>query len=142
VSTDHIPEATRKHVAATAQYRCEYCQTAQKISGGQMHVEHVIPLSQGGDSQITNLALACAWCNSYKWTQTQAVDPESGQETPLFNPRSQQWYSHFRWDEAGLQLIGLTAVGRATVAALKMNNEYIMAARRHWVEAGWHPPEM
>jgi hypothetical protein len=22
-----------------------------------------------------------------------------------------------------------------------MNNEFIVPARRHWVEAGWHPPQ-
>lgn len=34
----------------------------------------------------------------------------------------------------------LTPVGRATVEALQLNNEFIMPARRHWVMAGWHPP--
>ena len=38
-------------------------------------------------------------------------------------------------------IVGLTAIGRATVEALKMNNEFIVPARRHWVEAGWHPPQ-
>jgi hypothetical protein len=58
----------------------------------------------------------------------------------LFNPRTQHWYEHFRWSEDGAYIIGLTAIGRATVETLKMNSAYIVPARRHWVEAGWHPP--
>jgi hypothetical protein len=41
----------------------------------------------------------------------------------------------------GVYIIGLTVIGRATVETLKMNNEFIVPARRHWVEAGWHPPQ-
>jgi len=39
-----------------------------------------------------------------------------------------------------LRVVGLTAIGRATIVALKMNNEVIVDARRRWVSAGWHPP--
>lgn len=139
---DYIPQATRERVVAAAHYRCEYCQTAQEISGAQMHVEHIIPISRGGTSEESNLALACAWCNSYKWARTHGRDPETGQETPLFNPRNQRWESHFRWSEDGTMIVGLTLIGRATIDTLRMNNEFIVPARRHWVEAGWHPPQV
>lgn len=139
--TDYIPKAARDKIAAMAHHRCEYCQTAQQISGGQMNIEHIIPLARGGGSEENNLCLACAWCNSYKWAHTHGVDPETGQETALFHPRQHQWSVHFRWSEDGITIIGLTATGRATVATLKMNNDYIASARRHWAEAGWHPPE-
>jgi hypothetical protein len=58
----------------------------------------------------------------------------------LFHPLSQQWRDHFAWDESNTLIIGLTACGRATIIALKMNNEAVVRARRRWVEAGWHPP--
>ncbi len=105
-----------------------------------MHIEHILPLSRRGTSDEQNLCLACAWCNSYKWAQIYALDPITGQEVALFHPRTQRWHEHFRWSENGVYIIGLTAVGRATVDALKMNNPFIVPARRHWVEAGWHPP--
>ena len=38
------------------------------------------------------------------------------------------------------QISGITSVGRATIEALQMNNEYVVEARRFWVFAGWHPP--
>ncbi|HEY7493873.1 MAG TPA: HNH endonuclease [Candidatus Tectomicrobia bacterium] len=138
---ESISRATRDKIASAAHYRCEYCQTAQEISGAQMHIEHIIPLSRGGRSDESNLCLACAWCNSYKWVQTHGVDPETHTEVPLFHPRTQQWHAHFRWSENGVYIMGLTVIGRATVETLKMNNEFIVPARRHWVEAGWHPPQ-
>lgn len=59
----------------------------------------------------------------------------------LFNPRSQDWNKHFAWTEDGEQIIGLTAIGRATVEALNLNRPTLVKARRRWVEAGWHPPK-
>ncbi|OQY59936.1 MAG: hypothetical protein B6245_04170 [Desulfobacteraceae bacterium 4572_88] len=35
----------------------------------------------------------------------------------LFNPREQNWSEHFRRSDDGLHIIGLTAIGRATVNA-------------------------
>lgn len=106
-----------------------------------MHVEHIIPLSRGGTSDETNLWLACAWCNSYKGDRTHALYPVTGEEVPLFNPRTQHWSDHFQWSEDGIRIIGLTPTGRATVLALQLNNEFTLPARRHWVLAGWHPPQ-
>src|SRR6058998_3905019 len=57
-----------------------------------------------------------------------------------FNPRRQQWSQHFRWNEDGTVIIGLTACGRATVEALKLNNELAKQARALWRDAGIHPP--
>jgi D-arabinose 1-dehydrogenase-like Zn-dependent alcohol dehydrogenase len=135
-----VSPSIREFVRSRAKTRCEYCQTAQEISGAQMHIEHIIPLSQSGTSEKENLCLSCAWCNSYKWVKSEAVDPLTDEMIPLYNPRTQEWQEHFRWSNDGVTIIGITAIGRATVDVLKMNNEYIVTARRHWVEAGWHPP--
>ena len=37
-------------------------------------------------------------------------------------------------------VIGLTAVGRATIVRLRMNRDVVVKSRRRWVVAGWHPP--
>jgi hypothetical protein len=138
---EYIPKALRRKVAAQARHRCGYCLTNQRISGAQMHIEHITPLSRGGDSDETNLWLACAWCNSYKGDKTHAPDPVTGKDASLLNPRTQRWSDHFCWSDDGIQIIGLTPTCRATVAALRLNNEFILPARRHWVRAGWHPPQ-
>ncbi len=136
-----IPKSLEERVAAEARHRCGYCLTHQQVSGAQMHLEHIIPLARGGRTERSNLWLACAWCNSFKGVSTEAVDPATGARVALFNPRTQDWFEHFAWDDGGTRIIGLTPGGRATVEALKLNNPYIVPARRLWVLAGWHPPE-
>jgi hypothetical protein len=59
----------------------------------------------------------------------------------LFNPRQQRWREHFTWNQEGTTIIGLTAQGRATVIALKLNHSLIVVARSIWVGAGLHPLE-
>ena len=136
-----IPRSLRRKVTLAAHSRCGYCLTTQQVSGAQMHIDHIVPLSHGGTSDESNLWLACALCNSYKGMQTHALDPLTGARSPLFNPRTDIWSEHFHWSNSSVEIIGITAVGRATVVALRLNNELIAAARRQWVLAGWHPPQ-
>jgi hypothetical protein len=86
------------------------------------------------------LCLACELCNQYKWTKTESLEPESGKIVPLFNPRNQKWKDHFTWNLDGIEIIGITACGRATIDALKLNNNLAIIVRKNWVQAGWHPP--
>jgi hypothetical protein len=37
--------------------------------------------------------------------------------------------------------MGITACGRATLVALKLNNSLAVVVRKNWVKAGWHPPD-
>lgn len=134
------PKTVRERVAASARYRCGYCQTQQDVIGMPLHIEHIIPEAAGGSSEIENLWLACPLCNNYKGAQTHAPDPASGERVPLFNPRTHAWHEHFRWSDDNVEIIGLTPTGRATVAALKLNRPPLLRARRRWVKVGWHPP--
>lgn len=89
----------------------------------------------------------CAYCLSPEWIIGTAftvdhIIPEAlGGET-TFHPYLQVWFEHFSWQDKGLQIVGLTPTGRATVEALKLNRVLLVDARRWWIEAGWHPPEM
>lgn len=121
-----------------ADYTCEYCQTAQRVIGQAMHVEHIDP--KGGDHP-DNLCLSCPSCNLSKARATSAPDPLSGEIVPLFHPRTENWTEHFEWARNGTQLVGLTPVGRATIIRLKMNIPRIVEARSTWVRAGVHPPK-
>ena len=78
----------------------------------------------------------------YKGAQLSGVDPLTGETVTLFHPLQQRWRDHFAWDESNTEIIGLSAAGCATVAALRMNNPTVVRARRRWVSAGWHPPEV
>jgi hypothetical protein len=105
-----------------------------------LEIEHIMPTAAGGPTVRENLWLACHRCNEYKADRTRAADPLTDEDVALFNPRGQRWQEHFSWSPDGTLVVGLTPCGRATVEALRLNNEYVVEARRFWVEAGWHPP--
>ena len=77
---------------------------------------------------------------SRKTNTIRAVDPLTQESTPLFHPRQQHWQDHFAWSLDGTKIECTTAIGRATVVALRMNHALIVAARRRWCAVGWHPP--
>lgn len=135
----HIPNYLREQIVERASGRCEYCQTQQVIVVS-MEIDHIVPEAAGGETKLDNLCLACVGCNGFKLAFQTGIDPETNEETSLFNPRVQDWNDHFRWSEDGLRVVGLTAIGRATIMRLRMNRQGVAASRRRWVEAGWHPP--
>jgi hypothetical protein len=51
------------------------------------------------------------------------------------------WQEHFMWDETFTLIIGKTAVGRATVLALKLNRLQLRNLRRALIAIDEHPPE-
>ncbi|MFB2839082.1 HNH endonuclease [Floridanema evergladense] len=136
----YISEATQKQVRQRANYLCEYCHASEQWQYVRFTVDHVIPLIKGGLNSIENLALACFHCNRQKSDKIAAIDEELGAEVTLFNPRSDSWQEHFIWSADGLSIIGLTATGRATVAALAFNRERIINIRVADKEIGRHPP--
>jgi hypothetical protein len=71
---------------------------------------------------------------------TSAPDPLTGKVVPLFNSRIQNWDDHFYWSENAMVILGKTAVGRATIERLKMNQRRQILARAIWHKAGAHPP--
>jgi hypothetical protein len=128
-------------VRRRADNRCEYCQSHQDLMMSKLQIDHILPVAKGGSNDEANLSLACDMCNGYKWQKVGGVDPISGIFVTIFNPRQQQWPEHFEWSEDGDEVIGLTPCGRVTVSELKMNNSIAVTVRRHWVQAGWHPPQ-
>jgi hypothetical protein len=57
----------------------------------------------------------------------------------LFNPRRHKWGRHFRWD--GPRLVGRTAIGRATIATLRINLALRVAHRQELIDEGIFPPD-
>jgi hypothetical protein len=102
--------------------------------------EHIIPVAKGGETSLENLALACGGCNSYKYTKQEALDPNSAENAPLYHPRQDPWLAHFSWSEDGLEVIGITPTGRATIDALNLNRSGVKNIRRLLMMANLHPP--
>jgi hypothetical protein len=137
----YIPVELAHRVREAARNRCGYCLSPRHLVLGRLQIEHLLPRSRGGQTDETNLWLSCALCNSHKSDRISAVDPETGETVPLFNPRMQNWFEHFRWSEDGLRIIGRTPLGRATVEALHLSDDPdALLVRSYWVLAGWHPP--
>ncbi len=105
------------------------------------HLDHIVPRWAGGLTVFENLCLSCPFCNEFKSGKQRAQDPETRQMVHLFHPRRDGWREHFRWNEEGTQIIGLTPSGRATIVALQMNNQISQTARHFWVACGIHPPD-
>lgn len=140
MSRTDISRELRERVAGQAGHRCGYCLTAEAVVGAPMELDHIIPEALGGPTAEHNLWLACSLCNDHKSDRVAALDPVSGAVVHLFDPRRQVWAEHFRWTANGEHILGLTATGRATVAALHLNWPALVLARRLWVSVGWHPP--
>jgi len=115
----YIAEALRRAVIARAGGRCEYCGKPQ-VSFFPHEVDHVIAQKHGGKTVLNNLAFACFECNRYKGSDVASFDPQTGQLTPLFNPRAQPWDEHFRHDN-GI-IVSLTAEARTTAMLLRFND--------------------
>jgi hypothetical protein len=139
---ESVPAAVQARIRAVARDRCGYCLSPQRLVMARLEIEHIVPVSHGGTSDESTLWLSCPLCNRAKADRTHAPDPDSGSLEPLFNPRLQKWSDHFRWVDGGLRITGTTPVGRATVAALHLDDDVdAIAVRGYWILAGWHPPD-
>ena len=126
---------------AEAGHRCGYCLSPQHLVFATLEIEHMLPIARGGSDDISNLWLCCSICNGHKSDKVDGYDAISGERHSLFNPRLDSWDEHFAWSSDDLRIIGRTAVGRVTVAALKLDSDPIaIEVRSYWVAAGWHPP--
>ena len=67
-------------VASRARHVCEYCHAPEAVFNLPFEVEHIVPLSQGGDKGEDNLALSCRSCNLYKSDSVSAFDITSEDE--------------------------------------------------------------
>jgi hypothetical protein len=133
-----IPAALRRLVVQKADNRCEYCGISQIGQVTIFHIDHIIPVVVGGKTSAENLALACVSCSLRKGARQSLEDSETGEIVPIFHPRQQVWKEHFAW--SGVQVVGLTATGRATVQALDLNRATMLAIRAEEELLGRHPP--
>jgi hypothetical protein len=120
--------------------RCEYCRLPQAAFRRAFHTEHIVARQHGGAANPDNLAFACWSCNFKKGPNLSGIDPKTGQFTALFHPRKDEWSEHFSAHVGtlvplGVEIRGLTPVGRATVQVLGLNEEMRQMVRYElWLE--------
>lgn len=137
----YVPVSLQREVRAQFAGCCAYCHTAEALTVVTFEIEHIRPRGLGGETVLENLCLACPTCNRHKADRTTAPDALSDRDVPLFHPQRDVWAEHLTWSEGATLIAGLTAIGRATIALLRMNRPQLVRVRRMWVTMGEHPPD-
>lgn len=119
MSSSTIPDALRNRVKQRANHCCEYCLISDSTGFYPHEVDHIIAVKHSGETTFDNLAFACWRCNRHKGSDLASVDPATKAIVLLFHPRQHIWSEHFQLD--GVHIVGVTTIGRATVALLQMN---------------------
>jgi hypothetical protein len=83
-------------------------------------------------------ASVCLFCNLAKADKVSGIDPVTGAEVALFNPRTQAWEAHFGWADDQQTIEERTLTGRATIVTLDMNSELRRGARLLWFMMGYY----
>lgn len=136
----YITAAEKQQVIERAKRRCEYCKSLMDFSSQAFEIEHIIPIAEEGETELENLALACGGCNGHKYTKVEVLDPISQTQVSLYHPRQQVWQDHFCWGADYLEIVGLTAIGKATVEIIKLNRPGVINLRKLLLIVGLHPP--
>jgi 5-methylcytosine-specific restriction endonuclease McrA len=70
MSKQHIPRNLRQRIIERDGTRCVYCD--EDLSSAEIHMDHVIPESQGGETTYNNLQVTCRKCNLAKGVLTES----------------------------------------------------------------------
>ena len=140
MSERRVSAALKRLVGERAGGCCEYCRSPARVATQPFSVEHVTPRARGGETTSENLALSCQGCNNHKYDKIEARDPAHGEVVPLYHPRRDRWRDHFAWSDDFTLVVGVSAAGRATVAALRLNRDGVVNLRRALLGMGEHPP--
>jgi hypothetical protein len=133
----YISAELRRQVIERAGNCCEYCLLSQEDNLFAFHVDHIISEKHGGVTAAENLCLSCPDCNTYKGSDIGSFDRATDTFTPLFNPRRQQWDTHFRLNNARIE--PKTPEGRVTVFLLRLNSDMKVAERTSLMDIGRYP---
>jgi hypothetical protein len=135
--SERVDKATRAAVVERASSCCEYCGLPDDVVLISHQPDHIIATKHGGLTTLDNLAYACYACNHQKGSDIASIDPQTGRVTRLFHPRNDRWAAHFHWD--GPSIEPMTAIGRATVHLLRLNDSQRVAIRANLLQRGHFP---
>lgn len=87
---DRLPQRTvrftRKNIFEHYGYRCAYC--GKKFKPKELNFDHVVPRSQGGKTNWSNIVASCYSCNTHKANRTPA---EAGMRM-FYQPSQPKWH--------------------------------------------------
>ena len=73
-----VTNTMRYHVLDRDGHTCQYC--GAKAPDTELQVDHIIPVSAGGEDRLDNLIAACKDCNSGKGTSLGRAKPKTSDE--------------------------------------------------------------
>lgn len=119
-----------KHNEVRSRYReqCGYCGVREVDMGGELTVDHFVPVSAGGDEQDGNLVYACFRCNLFK-SDFSPTDKDRSNGHVLLHPLLDSVASHIRLDGTTGRLEPLTETGRFHIALLHLNRPALIMLR-------------
>ncbi|QDK36424.1 HNH endonuclease [Bdellovibrio sp. NC01] len=82
---NHAVRFCRENVYIRDNYTCQYC--GEKFSAKQLTLDHVVPASQNGPKNWTNVVSACRDCNQRKANRT----PRTANMPLLTEPHTPSW---------------------------------------------------
>ncbi len=132
----YISEKNRNQVAKLASNCCEYCLLHKDAAFWKHEIDHIISLKHEGSDDISNLALACYFCNRNKGSDIGSIF--KGEFYRFYNPRIDVWSEHFRLDETIIQ--PLTPIGEVTAKILGFNQIDRIIERQLLIKSGIYPP--
>ena len=107
-------------------YRCGYCGVSETDVGGELTVDHYVPVSAGGVDTNGNLVYACVRCNLYKSDYTPTAD--SLPHERVLHPLNDSLSDHYTENEAGI-LEPRTPNGAFHIALLWLNRPQLIQHR-------------
>ena len=126
----NVPLKIRELVRIRAAFRCEYCLVPEQYHPlPRFHVEHIFGKKHGGNTELTNLALACPECNRKKGTDIGSRKSPKGKFIRLFNPRTDIWRNHFELNWAIIR--PKTNIGEITIKMLGFNDNFRIVFREY-----------
>ncbi len=133
-----VPRRTRFEVFKRDSFKCQYCgKAAPEVV---LHLDHINPVSQGGDNDLTNLITSCAACNMGKGavplSDTAAAERSRAQLEEL-QDRREQIEMMAEWRDL-LRGIDDLAVDKAVAMLYEVNSERVLTehgekALRRWI---------
>ena len=70
MTKERIPLNLRRRVIERDGYHCVYCD--EDLANAEIHLDHVVPESQGGPTTYNNLQVTCRKCNLAKGVLTES----------------------------------------------------------------------
>ncbi len=107
---------------------CGYCGVCEDDAGGELTVDHFIPVAAGGGDDDGNLVYACFRCNLFK-ADFCPSDADRLNGNVLLHPLRDDLALHIRLVEESGRLDAVTDTGRFQIRLLHLNRPALVAMR-------------